>query len=51
MESLNSHMHLTAQYVYMNNSGAYLGSGINSGVTNLEVHGVRVSLSWSPQAR
>lgn len=44
MERLNGHMQLSAQYVYMNNTGGYLGN-----VTNLAIHGVRVSMSWSPQ--
>lgn len=44
-QSLNSHMHMTAQYVYLSNSGGYLGNA-----TNLAVHSVRVSLSWAPEA-
>jgi hypothetical protein len=44
-QSLNSQMRMTAQYVYLSNSGEYLGY-----VSNLAVHSVRVSLSWAPQA-
>jgi hypothetical protein len=43
-QSLNSHMQMTAQYVYLSNSGNYLGN-----ITNLAIHSVRVSLSWAPQ--
>jgi hypothetical protein len=43
-QSLNSHMHMTAQYVYLSNSGGYFGN-----VVNLAVHSVRLSLSWAPE--
>jgi hypothetical protein len=43
-QSLNAHMHMSAQYVYLSNSGGYLRN-----VTNLAVHSVRVSLSWAPE--
>lgn len=43
-QSLNPHMRMTAQYVYLSNSGGYLGT-----ITNLAVHSVRVSLDWAPQ--
>jgi hypothetical protein len=44
-QSLNSHMRMTAQYVYLTNSGEYLGIA-----SNLAIHSVRVSLGWAPQA-
>jgi hypothetical protein len=44
-ESLNSHMRMTAQYVYLSNSGDYLGVA-----SNLAIHSVRVSFGWAPQA-
>jgi len=43
-QALNSRMRMTAQYVYLSNAGNFLGS-----VTNLAIHSVRVSWSWTPQ--
>jgi hypothetical protein len=43
-QALNSHMQMTTQYVYLRNSGEYLGN-----VTNLALHSVRVSLNWTPE--
>jgi hypothetical protein len=43
-QTLSSHMRMTAQYVYLSNSGDYLGS-----ITNLAVHSVRLSMSWVPE--
>jgi hypothetical protein len=42
---LNPHTTLSAQYVYMNSSGIYLGV-----FNSLAVQSVRVSLGWAPQA-
>jgi len=42
---LDSHATLSAQYVYLSNSGTYLGT-----FNNLAIHSVRLSLGWSPQA-
>jgi hypothetical protein len=44
-QSLNSRMQMTEQYVYLSNSGQYMGNN-----TNLAIHSVRVSVSWAPQA-
>jgi hypothetical protein len=44
-QSLTSQARLSAQYVYLSNSGNYLGN-----TTNLAVQSIRVSLSWAPQA-
>jgi hypothetical protein len=41
---LNTHMTLSAQYVYMSNTGTYLGT-----FNNLAVQSVRLSLGWAPQ--
>jgi hypothetical protein len=43
--TLNPHTTLSAQYVYMNSSGTYLGV-----FNSLAVQSVRVSLGWAPQA-
>jgi hypothetical protein len=43
--TLNPHTTLSAQYVYMNSSGIYLGV-----FNSLAVQSVRVSLGWAPQA-
>jgi hypothetical protein len=43
--SLNQHTTLTAQYVYLNSSGTYLGTQ-----NNLKVQSIRISLGWAPQA-
>ena len=42
--SLNAHTSLSAQYVYFNSRGNYVGN-----LSNLIAHSVRLSLSWSPQ--
>jgi opacity protein-like surface antigen len=44
-ERLSDHLNLTAQYVYMDDSGIYLGNR-----TDFAVQAVRVSLNWTPQA-
>lgn len=44
--NLGSQARLTLQYVYLSSTGHYLGGPVNS----LEMHSVRASLSWSPQA-
>ncbi len=41
---LNTHTTLTAQYVYFNSRGNYLGN-----LNNMIAHSVRLSLGWSPQ--
>jgi hypothetical protein len=43
-ESLNDHTSVTAQYVYLSNSGTYEGAP-----TSFAVHSVRLSVSWNPQ--
>ena len=42
--NLNSHSTLTAQYVYLNSAGTYLGAP-----SNLVVQSVRLSMGWAPQ--
>jgi len=42
--NLNSHATLTAQYVYLNSAGTYLGAP-----SNLAIHSVRLSMGWAPQ--
>jgi hypothetical protein len=43
--NLNPHTTVTAQYVYLNSSGTYLGT-----FNNLAIQSVRLSLGWAPQA-
>jgi opacity protein-like surface antigen len=43
-QTLNAHMRMSAQYVYLSNSGSFLGNN-----TKLAIQSVRVSLSWTPQ--
>jgi len=43
--SLNTQMSLSAQYVYMNSSGTYLGN-----MENFAVQSVRVALNWAPRS-
>ena len=42
--NLNSHATMTAQYVYLNSVGTYLGAP-----SNLAIHSVRLSMGWAPQ--
>ncbi len=42
--TLNAHTALSAQYVYLNSTGNYVGN-----LNNMIAHGVRLSLSWNPQ--
>ena len=42
--ALNPHTFLTAQYVYMNNTGTYLGT-----YASMAIQSVRLSLGWAPQ--
>jgi len=42
---LAPHATLSAQYVYLNSTGSYLGT-----FENLSIHSVRISLGWAPQA-
>ena len=41
---LNAHTTLSAQYVYLNTRGGYVGN-----LNNLVAHSVRLSLNWNPQ--
>ena len=42
--SLDAHTTLSAQYVYFNSQGSYVGN-----LNNMAVHSVRLSLGWNPQ--
>ncbi|HUB82483.1 MAG TPA: hypothetical protein VMB03_26985 [Bryobacteraceae bacterium] len=42
--AINPHASVTAQYVYMNNAGTYLGT-----YGSMAIQSVRLSLAWAPQ--
>ena len=43
-QTLTSHVRMSAQYVYLSNTGGYL-----TNISNFTIQSVRVSLSWAPQ--
>lgn len=45
-EHLNFQTTLSAQYVYSSNKGSYYVGGLS----NFDIHSIRVSLSWAPEA-